>query len=40
MDALCGFVRSIRGKSEELGVVSVEMRTFSSQFSSISRENS
>ena len=33
MDALCGFVRGIRRKSEELGVVSVEMQAFSSQFS-------
>ena len=33
MDAFCGFVRGIRGKSEELGVFYVEMRAFSSQFS-------
>ena len=32
MDAFCCFVRGIRGKSEELGVFSVEMRFFSSQF--------
>ena len=39
MDAFCGFVRGIRGKSEELGVFSVEMRAFSSQFSTTSWEN-
>ena len=33
MDAFWGFVRGIRGKSEDLGVVSVEMQPFSSQFS-------
>ena len=39
MDAFCSFVRGIRGKSEELGVFSVEMRAFSSQFSITSWEN-
>ena len=39
MDAFCGYVRGIRGKSEELGVFSVEMRAFSSQLSSTSWEN-
>ena len=38
MDAFCGFVRGIRGKLEELGVFSVEMGTFSSQFSTTSWE--
>ena len=32
MDAFSGFVRGIRGKSEELGVFSIEMRFFSSKF--------
>ena len=32
MDAFCGFARGIRGKSEELGVFSVEIRAFSGQF--------
>ena len=40
MDAFCGFIRGIRGKSEELGVFSVETRAFSSQFSTTSREKS
>ena len=31
-DAFCGIVRGIRGKSEELGVFSVEMRAFPSKF--------
>ena len=39
MDAFFGFVRGIRGKSEELGVVPVEMRYFFSQFSTTSRES-
>ena len=38
MDAFCGFVRGIRGKSEELGVFPVEMRASSSQFSTTSWE--
>ena len=38
MDAFCGFVRGIRGKSEELGGFSVEIRGFSSQFSTTSWE--
>ena len=38
MDAFCGFVRGIRGKSEELGVFPVELRAFSSQFSTTSWE--
>ena len=33
MDAFFGFVRGVWGKSEELGVFSVEMRAFSSHFS-------
>ena len=38
MDAFCGFVRGTRRKSEELGVVSVEMGAFTSQFSTTSWE--
>ena len=38
MDALCGFVRGIRGKPEELGVFPVEMRAFPGQFSTTSWE--
>ena len=38
MDAFCGIVRGVRGKSDELGVFSVEMRGFSSQFSTTSWE--
>ena len=38
MDAFCGFVRGTRRKSEELGVFSVEMRAFASQFSTTSWE--
>ena len=38
MDAFCGFVRGITGKSEELGVLSVEMGAISSQFSTTSWE--
>ena len=37
MDALCGFVRGTRRKSEELGVVSVEMGAYQ-QFSTTSWE--
>ena len=39
MDAFCGFARGTREKSEELGVFPVEMRAFSSQFSTTSWEN-
>ena len=38
MDAFCGFVRGTRRKSEELGVVSVEMGAFTSQLSTTSWE--
>ena len=38
MDAFCVVVRDIRGKSGELGVFSVEMRAFPSQFSTTSWE--
>ena len=38
MDAFYGFVRVTRRKSEELGVVSVEMGAFTSQFSTTSWE--
>ena len=37
-DAFCGFVRGTRRKSKELGVVSVEMGAFTSQFSTTSWE--
>ena len=36
MGAFCGFVRGTRRKSEELGVVPVEMGAFTSQFSTTS----
>ena len=39
MDAFCGFVRGTRRKSEEVGVVSVEMGAFTSQFSTTPWEN-
>ena len=38
MDAFCGFVRGTRRKPEGLGVVSVEMGAFTSQFSTTSWE--
>ena len=38
MDAFCGFGRGTRRKSEQLGVVSVEMGAFTSQFSTTSWE--
>ena len=38
MDAFCGFGRGTRRKSEELGVVSVEMGALTSQFSTTSWE--